>query len=443
MRVLAVDIGSTYTKAVAMDTDEGIIARASVPTTTDDVSRGMGCALERIGADGADLTVGCSSAAGGLRLVAIGLVPELTVEAARRAALGAGARVIGAYGFELTAGEIEEIQATKPDMLLLAGGTDGGNRDNIVVNARVLASSEFRCPVVVAGNKSASGEAAAVLADAGFDARVAPNVMPRLYEITVEPVRHAIRELFLERIIIAKGLDRAAKMLDAPLIPTPAAVLNSARLLARDSRPLMVVDVGGATTDVYSIGAGPVGDEVVVRGLAEPDDKRTVEGDLGVRSSAIALVDTAVDRIETIGHPDHVRDWISRVTRDTGLLPVCDWEMAVDRKLAGLAVELAVFRHVGRLEPVRTMRGSVLFQDGKDLRTTIDLIGTGGPFALGGRPGELFADALFDQSQPFVLRPENPRLIVDRGYVMAQSGLLAEHDPEAALRMMQASMVVL
>ncbi len=293
---LLLDFGSTFTKMTVVDTaGPSLVARATVPTTVKDISVGLRAGLARLSEAGVRerdlrLRLACSSAAGGLRMIAVGLVPELTAEAARRAALGAGARVIETFAFRLTDDDVERIGAAAPDILLLAGGTDGGNADVLLANAKRLAAAALPAPVVVAGNAAVSEDVARILAARGVDVRVAENVMPELGVINVEPARAAIRDVFLEKIVEAKGLHVAEEYVEGVLMPTPAAVLAAARLLAEGTSSVAgfgqvaVVDVGGATTDVHSVAPGtPSERDVTVKGLPEPLAKRTVEGDLGVR----------------------------------------------------------------------------------------------------------------------------------------------------------------
>jgi uncharacterized protein (TIGR01319 family) len=193
-------------------------------------------------------------------MVAIGLVPDLTVEAAKRAALGAGAKVIGVYAYQLTEKEIQELENAAPDIILLAGGTDGGDRQNVLRNAEALSRVNLEAPIIYAGNKTCSDEVRRILMASRKEVVVAENVMPELGLLKVEQVRSIIRELFIRRIIDAKGLKNAEEFIDSILMPTPTAVLNAAKLIAEgtDNEPglgeLVVVDIGGATTDVYSSG---------------------------------------------------------------------------------------------------------------------------------------------------------------------------------------------
>lgn len=452
-QALLVDIGSTYTKVVVVSlaAAEVLAQGKSVTTVQQDVTLGLERALaaagvERAALDSFALRLACSSAAGGLSLVAIGLTPELTVEAARRAALGAGAVVRRVYSYRLTPQEMAEIEALRPDVVLLAGGTDGGEAETIVHNARMLARSHLRVPVVVAGNKTAGGQAMDVLSRRGVDARLTENVMPRLNTLNVEPAQQAIRRVFLERIVVAKGLDRVEGMLEAVAMPTPAAVLAGARLLAdgladAQEEPgwgeLMVVDVGGATTDVHSVAEGSPGRaDVLYRGLPEPRLKRTVEGDLGLRVSAPALL-TALGQ----GNRPDLAALVERWSREVGHRPQSEAEWTLEATLGRGAVELAVARHVGRLEELLTPRGPVFVQQGKDLSRVGSVVGTGGIFAHHPQAGTVLQAATANPRRPFFLAPRQPRLYLDRRYILWAAGLLTQEEPLAGLRLLKRYLV--
>ena len=463
-QALLVDIGSTYTKVVVVNLDkvEVVAQGKSVTTVEEDVTLGLERALEAAGV-GRDslsrfsLRLACSSAAGGLSLVAIGLVPELTAEAARRAALGAGAVVRRVYSHQLTPQEVAEIEALAPDIILLAGGTDGGEAKTIVHNAVMLAGSALRVPVVVAGNKAVGGRVLDILRWHGVDARLTENVMPRLNVLNIEPAQQAIRQVFLERIVEAKGLDRAEALLDAVAMPTPSAVLTGARLLADgltdDEEPgwgeLMVVDVGGATTDVHSVAeGGPTRSNVIYRGLPEPRLKRTVEGDLGLRVSAPSLLAALGEAKVRQALSGDGRQWdltalVSQLSWDVGSLPQTEEEWALEAALGRGAVELAVARHVGRLEQLPTPRGPMFVQRGKDLSEVGIVVGTGGIFAHHPLAASVLQGVVANERDPFLLAPRQPQLYLDRRYILWAAGLLADDEPRVALQLMKRYLIAI
>jgi len=452
---LLIDFGSTFTKVTAVDlAAETVLATARAFTTVEtDIMEGLLAAVasleERMGlaAPRYQHKIACSSAAGGLKMIAVGLVPDLTAEAAKRAALGAGARVLGVYAHELTAAEMDKIRAQKPDIILLAGGTDGGNREVVRHNARQLAVSALQAPVVMAGNKAVADEVAAVLRQAGKTVTITENVMPELNKLNVEPARAAIREVFLERIVLAKGLHQAETYIDRVLMPTPAAVLNAGRLLAEGlpDEPglgdLVIIDIGGATTDVHSLAEGyPTKAGVALKGLPEPLAKRTVEGDLGMRYSVVALYEAAGEHKlkQNIGLPDvDLQGYVQFLAGHPDKVPANDIEQLIDTGLGYTAAELAVERHAGKVETVYTPFGASYMQYGKDLTEIRYLIGTGGVITEHPAPAEIMRGALGDPARPVALKPRDPVMLVDKQYILAAMGLLAELFPAKALRMMK------
>jgi uncharacterized protein (TIGR01319 family) len=447
--VLLIDFGSTWTKLRALDAASGeLLGSAQGPSTVaTDINIGLDAALASLaqamgGLPAFARRLACSSAAGGLRMVTVGLVRELTAEAARTAALGAGAKLVASFAYRLTASDVAGIEALAPDILLLCGGTDGGNADVILGNARALARSRVRCPVVVAGNREATDEIVALLGADDRMAIAAANVLPAIDTLDIEPARAAIRDVFMRRIVTAKGIDRASAQFDRVLMPTPAAVLEGARLLAdgvagrEGLGPLVVVDPGGATTDVHSIGAGEPATPGVIRyGLPEPYAKRTVEGDLGVRHNAAAVVAAVgVDALAADAglSRDDTAAALARVVSDLEALPASEPEARLDDALVRAAVDIAMARHAGTIETVYTAQGPVQMQRGKDLSQVGWLIGTGGAIVHARDPAAVLRIARADARHPGQLRPRAPRLAVDRHYLLYAVGLLAQLDPVAA-----------
>jgi uncharacterized protein (TIGR01319 family) len=446
---LLIDFGSTYTKLRAVDLDaRRVLGSGQGPSTVDsDVTIGMKAALadleRRLGAlPRFRHRLASSSAAGGLRMVTVGLVRELTAEAARRAALGAGARLVGTFAYRLTQQDIAAIDRLDPDILLLAGGTDGGNSAVILDNARRLGASRLACPVVYAGNRAAADEARAALA--GKTVLVTENVMPEFNVLNIEPAREVIRRIFIERIVQAKGIDRARAEFDAVLMPTPAAVMEGARLIADGVAgrgglgDLLVVDPGGATTDVHSVCDGKPGEDVVAVGLPEPRVKRSVEGDLGMRHNAAAIAEAAgVAALAADAGIDESQAGrlLEGLSRDVERLPQTAAEAAFDQALVRAAVRAAVDRHCGRLETVHTAHGPVTVQHGKNLSGVRAVIGTGGAVVASRDPAAVLGMALAEPAVPLSLRPRAPALLLDRHYLLYACGLLAAAAPQAALEL--------
>ena len=280
---------------------------------------------------------------------------------------------------------------------------------------RVIARSALRCPIVVAGNRETTDDIVALLVGNDRVALPAANVLPAIDTLDIEPARAAIRDVFMRRIVSAKGIDRASARVDRVLMPTPAAVLEGARLLAdgvsgrEGLGPLVVVDPGGATTDVHSIGSGEPSEPGVIRyGLPEPYAKRTVEGDLGVRHNVGAIVDAVgLQRLaDDAGIPnDDAAALLSRLQADVEALPSSEPEMRLDDALVRAAVDIAMRRHAGTIETVYTAQGPVQVQRGKDLAAVAWLIGTGGAIVHARDPAAILARRMRGFARPAFATP--------------------------------------
>ena len=450
--VLLIDFGSTYTKLTAVDVEaETLLGTAAAYTTVQtDINEGLHEAMKALEAKTGPVSYekcyACSSAAGGLRMVTSGLVPELTGEAAKLASLGAGAKVVGVYAFQLTEDDIEDIREAKPDIFLLVGGTDGGNTECILHNAKVLADMKPDFPIVVAGNRTAARQCQRILE--GCEVYVCPNVMPKFGVLNIEPTQKQIRQIFLNRIVQAKGLSKAAQLLSDIMMPTPSAVLQAMELLAQGCEgeagigELVAVDVGGATTDVYSIADGmPEHMNTVYKGLPEPYAKRTVEGDIGMRYSIRGILEAAGEQrvCQLSGlSKDRVQTLVSHLAEHTDTLPGEDADLsALDYALASLAIEEAVRRHAGTIQETYTMMGKTYVQEGKNLTQVKKIVVTGGSLIHTERTADIAKHALFDPQKPDSLRPVQADVLVDRTYILAAMGLLSSYYPQTALRIMK------
>jgi len=458
-RAILFDIGSTYTKARLVDLEEGkLLSSAQALTTVDeDVSLGVCRALEQVDEwKTAKVRLACSSAAGGLRMIAIGLVPSLTAEAARRAALGAGARVLTTYSYDLSPEEVEEIEELKPDIILLAGGTDGGNKEHLLANSRLLADSSLICPVVLAGNRKARGTAHKILEKGGFSVFPTENVMPELEVLNIEPCRELIRKIFLQQITKAKGLENLPAI-DNILMPTPAAVLEGAQLLYKGPEgkgkgwgDLLLVDIGGATTDIHSLAPGePKDSGVTQKGLPEPLAKRTVEGDLGLRYNARSIYSAwgeekfqvlLEEMFSRVIEKAKIEKYLQEVEGNPGRISEDGEEKKIELALARAAAALSSDRHSGYIEQVYTPHGRVYFQYGKDLTGVKQVIGCGGLLGRISDPRIIMEGAVEGTGKDNILRPEEAELFIDNDYVLFAAGLLADIYPEAAFKLMERSL---
>jgi len=441
--VLLTDFGSTYTKLTLVDLDslEVVSTSQSFTTVETNILDGYIKAYDSLTIPGEiEEKLACSSAAGGLVVTAIGLVKELTVEAAKRAALGAGAKVEYAYHNYLTDDELVMIKESDTDIILLAGGTDGGNTECIIHNAKMIAKHKLEIPIVLAGNKQTLKEIETLFKD-NIYYKKADNVMPEVNKLNVESAKEVIRSIFIEKITLAKGIKQAEELVDNVIMPTPAAVLSGLELLGKGTKnvegigEILCVDIGGATTDIHSIATGnPTKAGVVFQGLEEAFAKRTVEGDLGMRYSANALYNAVGDlAFKKYGFNDSY-DKVMYRRQNTEYVADTKDELAFDIAMARICADEAMTRHVGKVETVYSPMGSMYLQTGKDLSKIKYIIGTGG--VVVNNEG-ILDSVLFNNEKVNELRPEKSKLIIDKMYILSSLSLLAQEYPDEAVKMMK------
>ena len=453
-----IDFGSTFTKLTAVDTQtEDIIATAaSFTTVATDINIGYGNALRELYAKIGneikfDKIIGCSSAAGGLKMAAIGLVEELTLEAAKRVCLGAGAKVELAFSHHLTSSDVKKIIENKIDIILLAGGTDGGNSECVLFNQKMLAESGIKIPIIYAGNKNCQDEIQQIAQEYGMNEYICGNVMPKLNQLRVDEARDKIREIFLKNIIEAKGIKKIESEIDKVILPTPEAVLRAAELLSkgymheRGMGEIVLVDIGGATTDFYSMcSASAKRSDVILKGLEEPYAKRTVEGDLGMRYSALGVLSSLTSEEIRMYDEDEEVDLKKELQfrhEHVDNVPTNEHEVKIDRIMGQICVDKSAERHVGKMQEMYTPMGLVYYQFGKDLSQVRYVIGTGGVLVRSQNPYEILKKAEYNLSKPLELRPQHPQYMLDKDYILAAMGLLSEIDPLLALKIMKKHVV--
>lgn len=450
--VLVAEIGSTTTVVNAFGGvgggAPGFLGQGQAATTVLDaegVSLGLRNAVEalrqRLGADSLEYgeMLATSSAAGGLRMTVHGLVYDMTVRAAKEAALGAGANLQLCTAGVLSRHDLEQIEKTDPNLILLAGGTDYGERETALENARLLTGLGVRPPVIYAGNVQNQQQVQDVLSAAGFKCYLTENVYPRLDELNIEPTRKIIHRVFEEHITRAPGMARVRELVTGTILPTPGAVMECAKMLYGAIGDVLVIDVGGATTDVHTVTEGS---EEMARMMISPEPltKRTVEGDLGLYVNARSV-------IELVGEAELGRQTgldVARVMERYQPIPADDEQLALAGALAWHAASTALARHAGRLRYVYGASGRQVFADGRDLTKIRWLIGTGG--ALTRMPGrQAVLEKLRDMNTAGKLLlppPGQMQILEDRHYIMASLGALSVKYPRAALGLMAASLGV-
>ncbi len=456
---LLIDIGSTFTKACSIDLlEEKILATVCTPSTTNtNVSEGIDNAIQLLNTAVQEKTdykvrLASSSAAGGLRIVVVGLVPELTVKAGKLSAYNAGAKIVGTYSYKLNKYEIIEIEKLNPDILLFVGGTDGGNEEILMWNADMIAQLEINTPIIFGGNKAVAAEVKAILKKNGKKVFLAENVLSQIGKISASAVKVMIRKIFIERIIISKGIDKARHYVDNDIIPTPLAVYNAIKLLSSGTGnvkgigELIAIDVGGATTDVYSSASGnPTLEGTALKGLPLPYNMRTVEGDLGLRINATTIIEEAAVNNAQKNRKikkNNLELITEKFSNDITIKPKTDIEKMADIEIASYAIQIALKRHAGYLEKQYTPMGEINIQYGKDLTDIKTVLCAGGLFSHTneGELLEMLNKSISNKYEPFCLKPKCPDYFIDYEYILYAMGLLSTKYPDKALRILKSNL---
>lgn len=474
--ILATDCGSTTSKArLFMKKSEGyrFVASGEAPTTVEapyeDVTLGVRNAIREIeeltghtllseeqvispckGNVGCDLYITTSSAGGGLQMIVAGVIKTMSTESAERAALGAGAIVMSAIATDDDRRPHERISIVRhlrPDMILVAGGTDGGTIDLVCTIAETIATAEpkarlgagYELPVIYAGNKDARERVKEILGSK-FELKIVDNIRPTLEVENSEPAREAVHELFMEHVMShAPGYDRLMKWTPIPIMPTPAAEGRMFRDLA-EQRKINVIGVGlgGATTNVYS-----VYDEKFVR---------TVSANLGMSYSICnVLKETGINNI---------RRWIpfnideialrnllrNKMIRPTTIPETLD-ELVVEHAVAREALRLGFRHHKSLARGLRGVRRqrelSEIFEQKMETETYIDMLrvnllaGTGGLLSHAPRRAQT-ALILLDGFQPEGIT----RLAQDSVFMIPHLGVLSTVHAQAALQVFEKDCLV-
>ena len=464
--VIATDCGSTTTKAILIQKVEGEYRqthRGEAPTTVEapfeDVTRGVLNALQEVeelsgrrildgeniitpAADneGVDLYISTSSAGGGLQMMVGGVVKAMTGESAQRAALGAGAiimDVLASNDGRPPHRKIERIRHLRPDMILLSGGTDGGTVSHVVQLAEFIGAADprprfesgYKLPVIYAGNKDAGENVQTVLGEKTA-LTLSENIRPTLEEENLGPARQVIHDLFLEHVIAqAPGYRNLIAWTGAPIMPTPGAVGLIMQTVSRTQKINVVgVDIGGATTDVFSV--------------FQEKFNRTVSANLGM-SYSISNVLTEAGlakvlrwvpfQIDEADLRDRIKNKMIRPTTVPQTLGELQIEQAIAREALRLAFEQHSALAVG-LKGVQTERTlSDVFDQSSTGDTLIQmldldlLVGSGGVLSHAPRRSQCTA-MLLDAFQPQGIT----RLAVDSIFMMPHLGVLSTVSEEAA-----------
>ena len=451
--VLVAEIGSTTTVVNAFDHLESdnpvFLGQGQAPTSVKegDVNIGLQAAIEdmkknlHIENEKLEYTnmLATSSAAGGLRMTVHGLVYDMTVKAAKEAALGAGANIHLITAGKLSKVDMIKLDRIKPNIILIAGGVDYGERETALYNSELIAASDLNIPVIYAGNIAVADDVKLIFEAYSKEKNlhIVPNVYPKIDILNIEPTREVIQDIFEKHITEAKGMEKIREMVDGPIIPTPGAVMKASKILKDEIGDLVTIDVGGATTDIHSVTEGI---EKVNKILVEPEPiaKRTVEGDLGVFINKKNIVD--IIKIEKLEKELNMSsEDIEKFTNSDIAIPQTEEHKRFIERLTKEAVIVSINRHAGGY---RTYFGgkSDTLAFGKDLTAVKWIVGTGGALTrLMAREEILNSVRQFNRADKLLPTAE-AKILIDNDYIMASLGVLSSLNKEAAIKLLLKSL---
>ena len=451
--VLVAEIGSTTTVVNAfnqLETDNPVfLAQGQAPTSVKegDVNIGLQAAIEdmrknlHIENEKLEYThmLATSSAAGGLRMTVHGLVYDMTVKAAKEAALGAGANIHLITAGKLSKVDMIKLDRIKPNIILIAGGVDYGERETALYNSELIAASDLDIPVIYAGNIAVADDVKLIFEAYSKEKNLhlVPNVYPKIDILNIEPTREVIQDIFEKHITEAKGMEKIREMVNGPIIPTPGAVMKASKILKDEIGDLVTIDVGGATTDIHSVTEGT---EKVNKILVEPEPvaKRTVEGDLGVFINKKNIVDLIkIEKLEK--ELNMTPEDIEKFTNSDIAIPETEEHKRFIERLTKEAVIVSINRHAGGY---RTYFGgkSDTLAFGKDLTAVKWIVGTGGALTrLTAREEILNSISQFNRADKLLPTAE-AKILIDNDYIMASLGILSSLNKEAAIKLLLKSL---
>ncbi len=449
--VLVAEIGSTTTVVNAFNNihtpDPVFLGQGQAPTSVleGDVRIGLNQAIadlsSNLGVEEVSYKemLATSSAAGGLKMTVHGLVHDMTVRAAREAALGAGAILHQVTAGKLRRTDLKKVQDINPNIILIAGGVDYGEKDTAVENAEKLAELNLSIPVIYAGNIENQEEMKLIFEGTNYQLYLAENVYPKIDQLNIEPTRNIIQDVFEEHIIHAPGMEHVRDLVNGPIIPTPGAVMVAAKLAKEYMGDLLAFDVGGATTDLHSVTEGS---EEINRILLspEPEAKRTVEGDLGVYVNLKNIVELIGEETLAKELKDKYELVLTQLMEDHQAIPTNKNSIRFAERLTEEAVKTALLRHVGQVKHLYGPGGKTTIAEGKDLSNVKYVIGTGGALTRLPRGMEILRSILTQQHQNKLLPTDDVEILLDNDYIMASLGVLSKKYPESAFLLLKKSM---
>lgn len=450
--ILVAEIGSTTTVVNGfdgIDTDHPIfVGQGQAPTSVNegDVTIGLHNAVDdfrvKMGWETLEYSklLATSSAAGGLKMTVHGLVYDMTAKAAKEAALGAGANIHMVTAGRLRPSDLKKIMEIKPNIIMIAGGVDYGERDTAIHNAEKIAALDLSVPILYAGNVENQEDIRMIFEEAGKESLLylVENVYPKIDLLNVEPSRTVIQDIFEEHIIHAPGMEHIRDMVSGTIIPTPGAVMEASKLLKEDLGDLMTVDVGGATTDIHSVTEGS---EEVSRVLISPEPiaKRTVEGDLGVyvnMRNIVALIGR--DKLTSDLELPHVV--VETLIENHVPIPTDHLQISFVERLTREAISISAHRHAGGFRTLYGGGGKKTYAEGKDLTSIKYIIGTGGACTRLPNRIDLLKEITKNVLGDKLLPNEDTQILIDNDYIMASLGVLSIEHKASALKLLRKSL---
>lgn len=448
--ILIAEIGSTTTVVNAFNLNPcpSFLGQGQAPTTVEegDVNIGLESAIfqlaKNLGTNNIeyDEILATSSAAGGLRMTVHGLVYDMTVKAAKEAALGAGANIKYITAGKLRKSDLKKIKEINPNIILIAGGVDYGERDTALYNSELIASLELNIPVIYAGNIENQQEVEEIFSDKKSQLYIVENVYPKIDELNIEPTREIIQKVFEEHIIHGPGMEKLKDMITGPIMPTPGAVMEASKLLYEYIGDLMTIDVGGATTDVHSVTPGS---DEINRILINPEPlaKRTVEGDLGVYVNMHNIVDM-VGKEDLAKELNISMEELNELIENYKPIPEERLEKYFVERLALHGAIVATKRHAGRLRYLYGPGGKKTVAEGKDLTMVKTIIGTGGPLTQLPNRTDILRQIPLSNKGHELLPNNEVNILIDSRYIMASLGVMSKKYPHEALELLKLSLEI-
>lgn len=446
--LLIAEIGSTTTVVNAFNIKPcpQFVGQGQSPTTVEEgnVNIGLKNAIKNLsknlGVENINYheLMATSSAAGGLKMTVHGLVYDMTVKAAKEAALGAGANIKLITAGRLRESDLQKIKDMEPNIILIAGGVDYGERKTALYNSKLIANLGLNIPVIYSGNIENQDEIKDIFKYTNNELYIADNVYPKIDQLNIEPTREIIQDVFEKHIINAEGMEKVKELIDGHIIPTPGAVMKASKILYKNMGNLLTIDIGGATTDIHSVSEDS---DEVSRILLHPEPiaKRSVEGDLGLYINIENIIEM-VDKDMILKRLNINLDELNKLIDNCSPIPNTKEEIELIKLLAFYAGQIALYRHVGTLKKIYGPTGKRTIAEGKDLTQIQYVIGTGGALTRIPNSKLILRDIISSPKDKYLLPNKEVYILIDNDYIMASLGVMSIKYPMEALVLMKKSL---